>query len=294
MRCRWWPCAPGRSARQAPRRPSSVDHPDPRSPAGLHGEGCWLGRIRVRHAQELAVFHRSSFRHAGSLAACRSSPPVEDTQRRRNGDGERSFFSGSGYWIRARWLIGAIARHRGLCRLAPSHAPHGGDAAFRDRLVGLLSIPSCPDRHAGIHTAAWAHVLDGWTKDRHVHHRSVPCCRPPFFFLGHLIAWLSGGAHGWIHAPYAITKHRGDHRLPLHSAAILCSASSNVGSPPQIAFFTVLLLYAGTNLFYYSSYEQGMSHVYSFFLFGWLLHSRNDPSRRSHRGGSSVSLFVVR
>ncbi len=41
--------------------------------------------------------------------------------------------------------------------------------------------------------------------------------------------------------------------------------------PGKIAFLTLLILFTGTNLFYYSILEGSMSHVYSFFLFAaWL------------------------
>ncbi|MCF6170936.1 MAG: hypothetical protein L3J66_08170 [Bacteroidales bacterium] len=41
--------------------------------------------------------------------------------------------------------------------------------------------------------------------------------------------------------------------------------------PEKTAFLTIAFLFAGTNLFYYSIQETGMSHVYSFFLFtAWI------------------------
>ncbi|PWH82920.1 hypothetical protein [Brumimicrobium oceani] len=40
----------------------------------------------------------------------------------------------------------------------------------------------------------------------------------------------------------------------------------------KVAFLTVTCLYLGTNLFYYSIFETGMSHIYSFFLFTCFLY----------------------
>jgi len=42
--------------------------------------------------------------------------------------------------------------------------------------------------------------------------------------------------------------------------------------PKAAAVLTVLTLYFGTNLFYYSIEEPGMSHAYSFFLFSWFVY----------------------
>ena len=39
-----------------------------------------------------------------------------------------------------------------------------------------------------------------------------------------------------------------------------------------VAMVTSLVLYGGTNLFFYSTHEPGMSHVYAFFLFTWLFY----------------------
>src|SRR4030095_14729215 len=40
----------------------------------------------------------------------------------------------------------------------------------------------------------------------------------------------------------------------------------------NVAFWTIISIYLGTNLFYYSTKEMGMSHIYSFFLFTWFLY----------------------
>lgn len=40
----------------------------------------------------------------------------------------------------------------------------------------------------------------------------------------------------------------------------------------KVAFLTVACMYLGTNLFYYSIFETGMSHIYSFFLFTCFLY----------------------
>ena len=40
----------------------------------------------------------------------------------------------------------------------------------------------------------------------------------------------------------------------------------------KLAFISVACIYLGTNLFYYSIFETGMSHIYSFFLFTCFLY----------------------
>lgn len=42
--------------------------------------------------------------------------------------------------------------------------------------------------------------------------------------------------------------------------------------PKRLAFISVACIYLGTNLFYYSIFETGMSHIYSFFLFSFFLY----------------------
>jgi len=63
--------------------------------------------------------------------------------------------------------------------------------------------------------------------------------------------------------------------------------------------FLLVILYAGSNLFYYTIGDPGMSHVYSFFLFASLLFQLNvlDPfrSRRHHFAlvGATLGLIVL-
>jgi hypothetical protein len=40
----------------------------------------------------------------------------------------------------------------------------------------------------------------------------------------------------------------------------------------RIAFIAILFVYLGTNLFYYTSFEGGMSHIFSFFMFACLMY----------------------
>jgi len=42
--------------------------------------------------------------------------------------------------------------------------------------------------------------------------------------------------------------------------------------PLHIALLTPVVLFVTTNLWFYTGYDAGMSHVYAFFLFAWLLH----------------------
>lgn len=61
--------------------------------------------------------------------------------------------------------------------------------------------------------------------------------------------------------------------------------------PRYMAWITLAVLLFATNLYYYTVHDGGMSHVYSFFLFAWLLHSTLAMVERPN-GRSLLSLFV--
>ncbi len=57
---------------------------------------------------------------------------------------------------------------------------------------------------------------------------------------------------------------------------------------PVVSFFVILVIFLGTNLFYYSLIDGMMSHVYSFFLFGLFLFAL-----KRYQGSESRRWFIV-
>lgn len=58
---------------------------------------------------------------------------------------------------------------------------------------------------------------------------------------------------------------------------------------PEVRYFTLFFIYAGTNLLYYTVDDPMMSHVYSFFLFCLFLYS----IRKFYEGDRSLSWFLL-
>lgn len=94
----------------------------------------------------------------------------------------------------------------------------------------------------------------------------------PFFLAAHAVASGSGGK--WTADGYSIP-----YQLAVSLSALFyaCLGLWLLGRFLQACFsrpavtITLLAIGLGTNLYYYSAFEQGMSHTYSFFLFAGLL-----------------------
>lgn len=113
----------------------------------------------------------------------------------------------------------------------------------------------------------------------------------PFFVLGHaLAAWGGWEANGYS-TPYAVAQLFGA-AFYLALSMVLLRRCLRMRLPGIPVWPSLLLLYLGTNLYYYTAFEAFMSHGYSFFLFAalWYLTEKQlaglDPIRH-------VLLFVV-
>ena len=106
----------------------------------------------------------------------------------------------------------------------------------------------------------------------------------PFFFLAHAYSYIMG---------LPTTGYTNDYGFALLLAAIvycfvglllMYSVLSKLVKK-SVALFTLALLYFGTNLYFYTVGESGLSHVYSFFLFAWIIwkvpHFLTNPSYRN-------------
>ena len=93
----------------------------------------------------------------------------------------------------------------------------------------------------------------------------------PWFLLGHVSAVFSGQEANGYGPAYAVWQLAGSAfylALAVRFLYLVLARRHAAG----VALVAVLLLYLGTNLFYYTSFEPFMSHGYSFFLFAALLY----------------------
>lgn len=100
----------------------------------------------------------------------------------------------------------------------------------------------------------------------------VALLQSPFVVVGHLLAPKLGYAQDGASAPYAWSILIAAIFYMLTGLFLLKSWLSHWFSNNLIGWI-LALIFLGTNLFYYTVREAGMSHVYSFFLFGVFLRS---------------------
>lgn len=115
----------------------------------------------------------------------------------------------------------------------------------------------------------WVHMLENG-KGLSIFSVGVAYLQLPFFFLGHAWASASGAEANGYSAPYAVMQLVGAAAYLAAGCRLLYGVLA-LRTDARTALVTVALLYLATNLFYYGSFEAGMSHVYSFFLFAALL-----------------------
>ncbi len=117
----------------------------------------------------------------------------------------------------------------------------------------------------------------------------VALLQAPFYLLGHGIAKLAGtqaDAYGPL-----------DHLVVDVAAPVLLSIALLLlfsllrrSYPDRLIAWTLLGLFAGSNLFFYTIGDPGMSHVYSFSLFALLLFLLDHVSRSGTRIGSLIAI----
>ncbi|MEP6793842.1 MAG: hypothetical protein ABJB16_05910 [Saprospiraceae bacterium] len=96
----------------------------------------------------------------------------------------------------------------------------------------------------------------------------------PFFGIGYLISKIKGVDPASYFSPiYCKAIAFGGILITLLGLLILYKTLLNSGDvlKKNSAFWTILSVFFGTNLFHYATKEMGMSHVYSFFLFSLLI-----------------------
>lgn len=97
----------------------------------------------------------------------------------------------------------------------------------------------------------------------------------PFFLLGHFFASLFGYEPNGFSAPYAISILVASSFYLSLAFSLLSKYFYKLTSNKLATFITLVTLYFGTNLMYYSAYEFGMSHVYNFFIFSLVIYTHH-------------------
>ncbi len=105
----------------------------------------------------------------------------------------------------------------------------------------------------------------------------------PFFLLGHLYALLSNYTPNGYTEPYAVAVIGAASFYLSFGLVLLIKIIDRRFKNLRIALISALIIYLGTNLFYYSAFEMGMSHVYNFFIFAVLIYIHTTYRERSFR-----------
>lgn len=149
-------------------------------------------------------------------------------------------------------------------------------------------LPALLGTHEWAHLP-WAHVLENGNSIS-LFSMGVAMLMLPFFLLGALAAWLLGLPVDGYSLPFVFAEFA--------AAAFYVSAGCHLlfhalrrRTTVLVAVVVPLALYGATNLFFYSTHEPGMSHVYSFFLFAWMYYL-TERMLEKPRAGRLVGLFV--
>lgn len=99
----------------------------------------------------------------------------------------------------------------------------------------------------------------------------VAWMQAPFFFLSAAVAKITGSVVDGYSRPFVIGQFMAS-SFYLAAGCALLFHSLRRRFDPAVSITVPLLLFGATNLHYYTVFEPGMSHVYSFFLLSWLLY----------------------
>jgi len=141
----------------------------------------------------------------------------------------------------------------------------------------------------------WTYVLENG-QGLSLFNMGVALLQLPFFLIGHAWALVSGAEANCWSAPYAVAQFAAA-AFYLALGCLFVFRALRRYHDERTALWTTTMLYLGTNLFYYASFEPGMSHVYAFFLFAllWWLTEKwiAGPSPALLIGLSAVLALIV-
>jgi hypothetical protein len=140
----------------------------------------------------------------------------------------------------------------------------------------------------GLERMPWAHLLENG-KSISLVTAGVAILELPFFFLGHWWANLFGYNLDGYSPPYAVANMLCS-GVYAGAGCVFAFRLARRYSDEVSAALAVVLLFGATNMFYYTAYEPGYSHVYSFFLIAWVCWS--GLRVMDGAGGGSVLAFV--
>ena len=100
----------------------------------------------------------------------------------------------------------------------------------------------------------------------------VAILQMPFFLMGHFFSGLLGYESDGFSVPYAIAQFVST-SFYLALSCFLLGRYLLSKFTMTIVAISILAIYLGTNLYYYSCFDTGMSHTYNFFLFALLIFS---------------------
>jgi hypothetical protein len=148
------------------------------------------------------------------------------------------------------------------------------------RMEGILTHGSDPWGYyqflpALLGTHEWAHLPWAYGLENgnalSLFSMGVAVLMLPFFLLGALAAKVLGFPVDGYSLPFVFAQFGAAATYTALGSTLLFHALRK-RFPVWASLATPIALYGATNLFFYSTHEPGMSHVYAFFLFAWLFY----------------------
>jgi hypothetical protein len=112
----------------------------------------------------------------------------------------------------------------------------------------------------------------------------------PFFLMGALASLSFGFPVDGYSLPFVFAYFSATAAYTALGCQLLFQALRR-RFPVWVSLVTPIVLFGTTNLFFYSTHEPGMSHVYSFFLFAWLYYL-TVRMLEAPRGDRLIGLFI--
>lgn len=157
-------------------------------------------------------------------------------------------------------LLGWWANHHRMHELLRHGSDPWGYYQFLPALLGTHTFDALP----------WTVLLENG-RSLSVFPIGVALLQSPFFLGASLMAWVTGQPVDGYSCPYIWARFM----AAAFYLAVGCTLVFHVlrrRFPLLVALATPVVLFVTTNLWFYTGYDPGMSHVYSFFLFAWLLY----------------------
>lgn len=153
---------------------------------------------------------------------------------------------------------GITFNHRDLYQMLRMEGDGWGYYQYLPGLIGTHHWEHLP----------WAYILDN-ASGLSLFTSGVALLQLPWFLLGHGLAWVTGSPMDGYSAPYALSSMLGIAVYTGIATSLLFHALRRRFTLP-VSLAVPLLLFSGTNLYYYVTRQPAMSHAYAYFLFAVL------------------------